>query len=180
MASTKNLIDIYLERSRATDEDDELSRRSGEPLNSPPPGGPKVYGGTMPEALTPAALSIGPTLAVNRRASSRKVSPLNILTVLVGVAVVIVLYISNIIAIGQLLNQINQLQNRYDRILNEQEMLKAQISRMSSLERIRKIAEDELGLRNPAESPVWMELDPERIQEIQEQVQKTQQIQGKK
>lgn len=139
-----------------------------------------IYGGTMPEALTPSALSGGPSLAVNRKAISRKVSPLNIMTVLVGVAVVIVLYISNIIAIGQLLNQINQLQNRYDRILNEQEMLKVQISRMSSLERIRKLAEDELGLRNPSESPVWMDLDPERVQEIEEQVQKTQQIQARR
>ena len=83
------------------------------------------------------------------------------LTLLVG-AVAIVLYVSNIIAVNELLAEINSLQAQQQQILMEQEILKAQLNRMSSLERIQEIAEKDLGLRSLREPPEWLPVDPER------------------
>jgi hypothetical protein len=39
---------------------------------------------------------------------------------------------------------------------------------MSSLERVRKRAEDELGLKNPSTAPKWLEVDQDKIRTIEE------------
>jgi cell division protein FtsB len=91
---------------------------------------------------------------------------------LIGSAIAIVLYISNVIAVQQLVREVGVLRTRYQQILNEQEVLKAQINRMSSLERIRKMAEDDLGLRNPKDTPRWIQIDGEKVREIEEQMAK--------
>jgi cell division protein FtsL len=82
-------------------------------------------------------------------------------------AVVSVVYISNIIAVGQLVMRIGDLETRRQRLLNEQEVLRAQVNRMSSLERIRQMAETDLGLKNSDALPGWLTVSPERVREIE-------------
>ncbi len=127
-----------------------------------------IYGGTMPVPPSPEAQD-GMTLPpANRRFARRKVSPFNVILVLMGAAAAIVLYISNIIAVNQLVSDIHRSEVRLQDILNEQEFLHARINQMSSLERIRKRAEDELGLKNPKDVPGWLNIDQEKVRAVEE------------
>jgi len=173
--SEKNIGEIYADRAM-------------QDLNSPKPSmpgtpsfvediprrseGPVIYGGTMPSPSSQddfARLAQG---ARNGKIRRRKVSPFNLMLMLIGSAIAIVLYISNVIAVQQLVREVGVLRTRYQQILNEQEVLNAQINRMSSLERIRKMAEDNLGLRNPKDTPRWIQIDGEKVREIEEQMAK--------
>lgn len=127
-----------------------------------------IYGGTMPippQSELPQGTTLPP---INRKYMQRKVSPFNIILILMGTAAAIVLYISNVIAINQLVNDIHKSEVRLQEVQSDQEALRARINQMSSLERIRKRAEDELGLKNPADVPGWIEVDQEKIRTIQE------------
>ncbi|MEK7749226.1 MAG: FtsL-like putative cell division protein [Bacteroidota bacterium] len=129
---------------------------------------PTVYGGTMMENMGKES----PAPGNNRPAARRPRSTFNLMLLLVGSAVAIVLYISNVIKVSQLLAEINKLEGQHSRILMDQELLKAQINKMSSLERIRKLGEENLGLKNPTEPPVWIKVDEEKIRALEEAVQK--------
>lgn len=127
-----------------------------------------IYGGTMPippQAELPPGTTLPPA---NRRYTRRKVSPFNIILALMGTAAAIVLYISNVIAVNQLVNDIHRSDVQLQEILSDQEALRARINQMSSLERIRKRAEDELGLKNPADVPGWIDVDQEKIRTTEE------------
>lgn len=128
---------------------------------------PTVYGGTMMENMGKEL----PTPGNNRPVARRKLSTFNLMLLLVGSAVAIVLYISNVIKVSQLLAEINKLEGQHRRILMDQELLRAQINRMSSLERIRKLGEENLGLKNPKEPPVWIKVDEEKIRALEEATQ---------
>lgn len=104
----------------------------------------------------------------NRKAMKRKISPFNIVLILLAAAVVSVFYISNILTVGRLLTHINEMQIRHQQILNEQEMLKAQIDKLSGLERLQPLAHDRVGLINPKQAPVWIQIDPERVEQVEE------------
>lgn len=105
---------------------------------------------------------------VNRRIVKRRVSPLTAMLVLFAAAVVIVLYIGNVIAVGNLLAEINTLEVRHSRMLMEKERLQFEIRQLSSLERIQNRAESELGLRVVREAPYWMTVDRDKIREVEE------------
>lgn len=128
-----------------------------------------VYSGT--QGLTSISHVVRPR---NRAAVRRNVSPFSVVIALLITAVVSVMYISNIIVVGQLVTRIGELQSRNERLLNEQEMLRAQINRMSSLERIRQMAETDLGMRNSAALPGWLTVSPERVREIEAVLQELQ------
>jgi cell division protein FtsL len=104
----------------------------------------------------------------NKKQTRRRISPFTIVLLLLGGAVSSVMYISNILAVGHLMVQINQLQTKHQQILNQQELLKAQINRLSGLERIQQLAHDQLQLQNSRQLPVWIEVDPERVNEVEE------------
>jgi cell division protein FtsB len=156
-----------------------LAEHAMSPEKSAPAGGgsesqPKrqerrlIYNGTMPpppQKDTAAGTVVPPT---NRKFARRKVKPSNFILVLFAVAAAIVLYISNVIAVDQLANDIHKSEVRLQDILSEQEILRARISQMSSLERIRKRAEDELGLKNPSSTPEWLDVDQEKVRTIEE------------
>ena len=127
-----------------------------------------VYNGTIDPLINNAAPVNMPQELSYRKQRKRRVSPFTIVLFLIGCAVSSVLYIGNILAVGRLMVQINQFQIKHNQILNEQELLKAQINRLSGLERIQQLAHDQLGLRNPRQLPVWIEIDPERINEVEE------------
>jgi len=130
-----------------------------------------IYPGNMPlgQRVEPPPPPEPPSLPPgrNRKVVNRRVSPFNIMVMLIVAAVAIVLYISNIIAVSQLLTSINALEKEQREILMEQEMLKARINRLASLERIQEKAEA-LGLKSLREPPVWIDIDKERIREIEE------------
>jgi len=167
MARTyRNSAEILAERAMSADVPVQSERTS-----VPPTGVQQrrhIYGGTMPippQAELPPGTTLPPA---NRRYIRRKVSPFNIILVLMGTAAAIVLYISNVIAVNQLVNDVHKTDVRLQEILSDQEALRARINQMSSLERIRKRAEDELGLKNPADVPGWIDVDQEKIRITEE------------
>jgi cell division protein FtsL len=178
----KNIGETYAERAL-----------NGEPAESTPPPipraqtdyspltstGPVIYGGTT-SGSSPQNEFIRQALAArNKPVTRRKVSPFNVMLTLIGAAIAIVLYIGNVIAVEQLLKEIADRQAQLQQILNEQEMFKAQINRMSSLERIRKMAEDNLGLHNPSNPPQWIQVDGDKVRDIEEQISSRQPAAGK-
>jgi cell division protein FtsB len=98
----------------------------------------------------------------NRKAVKRKFSTFSIIVVLFGIAVLSVLYINHIIVVNHLAVEVNELRVRYDRLMNAQALLQADINRKSSWERIGRIATEELGLKYPKEQPVRLTLDEEK------------------
>jgi hypothetical protein len=131
-----------------------------------------VYSGTTEPLNNESAIENTLQTPRNKKQKKRRVSPFAIVVLLLGGAVSSVLYIGNILAVGHLIVQINLLQIKHQQILNEQELLKAQINRLSGLERIQQLAHDQLGLRNTRQLPVWIEVSPERMNEVEETFQK--------
>lgn len=125
---------------------------------------PTVYGGTMMENLAES----GEVGGKNRKSTRRTFSTFNLMLMLVGSAIIIVLYISNVIKVSQLLAEINKLEAQHRRMTMEQEFLRAQVNRMSSLERVRKMSEEQLGLKNPKDPPVWIKVDEEKIRAVED------------
>jgi cell division protein FtsL len=79
-------------------------------------------------------------------------------------AVGIILYISNIIAVNRLVVEVNDLQQKYAAVMNENEILRAEVNRRASLERIGKIATEKLGLQHPKEQPQTLEVDESLVE----------------
>ena len=127
-----------------------------------------VYNGTTNPFNDNAAPASNLQAPRNKKQKSRRVSPFTIVVFLLVGAVSSVLYIGNILTVGHLMAQINLLQTKHQQILNEQELLKAQTNRLSGLERIQQLAHDKLGLQNSRQLPVWIEIDPERVNEVKE------------
>jgi cell division protein FtsB len=102
----------------------------------------------------------------NRKTVRRKHSTFNIVSGLFIVAALSLLYTGNVIAVNQLMKEVNDLNNRYNTIVSNTEVLKAEIARKSSLDRIGLTAKEELGLTNPKEPPVWFEVDQDKVDEV--------------
>lgn len=168
---SRNAIESLLERALQTDTPDASGTMAPKAEPAAPPR-PLVYSGTMPPPPSEVQAQGFGAPPRNRKFAKRKVSTFNIILVLFGAATVIVLYISNIIAVDRLMMEINSLQKQYGRILSEQEILRAEVNRLSSLERINRKATEELGLVNPKEPPVWIDVDREKIREIEEALEK--------
>ncbi len=97
--------------------------------------------------------------SLSLRAPKRRSSTFNSMIFLFFAALAIILYISNIIAVNRLVVEVSELQQKYEAVKNGNEILLAEINRRSSLERIGKIAIEQLGLRHPKEQPQWLEVD---------------------
>jgi hypothetical protein len=102
----------------------------------------------------------------NRPVRSRKKSPFMIIVGLFFISLMVVLYIWNKICVNRLVIEVSDLHIQHEKILNTNEFLHAEINRKSSLERIGKIASDQLGLVSPKEQPVWFEVVQARIEEV--------------
>jgi cell division protein FtsL len=95
---------------------------------------------------------------VNRPFRKRKVSTLGIVFLLFLLAGVLVSYIGNIIAVNELVVQVNQLKTSYSSIENMNNILRMEVNRKMSMERITKIASEEMGMAFPKQPPLWFEL----------------------
>jgi cell division protein FtsL len=164
--TTKHWGDLYAERAQGGDVP------AGNGITIPPvlEARDRVYGGTMPTPDVPDA-EPGGAQPRNRRSTKRTFSPFNIILLLLGVAIVSVLYISNVLAVGQLLRQIDGLERMHRRLQNDHELLHAQINRLSSLERVSAEAQANLGLRTPSQAPVWLTADEDRVRELEQALQ---------
>ena len=143
----------------------------------------------MPLAFTKGTDSLSDTVSKDRRLlytddisqSARTNEPMNrssklpqrtsstfiTMAALFLAAVVIILYISNIITVNRLAVEVGELQQKYEALRNGNEILRAEINRRSSLERIGKIATDQLGLRYPKEQPQLLEIDEKLVRDRQ-------------
>ena len=116
---------------------------------------------------SPTSGSAGYAIRPNKKAARRKISTFNIILVLLGCALAIVLYISNIIAVNQLAAEVNQLQAMYDKIENVHAVLSSEISRKSGRDRIGKLAIEQLGLKYPIEQATRFDIDQDDLEKIQ-------------
>jgi hypothetical protein len=64
--------------------------------------------------------------------------------------------------VNRLAIEVNDLQNQYQKITIASDVLRAEINKKSSLERIGKLA-GQLGLLYPKEQPVWFDINSEQI-----------------
>lgn len=90
-------------------------------------------------------------------------STFNTMAALFLAAVVIVLYISNIIAVNRLAVEVSDLQQKYAAVMNGNEILRAEVNRRSSPERIGKIAVEQLGLQHPKQQPQVLDVDEQLL-----------------
>lgn len=127
------------------------------------PNDRQIYNGNViadPQGTAPS-YAIRP----NKKAVKRKHSTFNIVGALFLLAIASLLYTSNVIAVNQLAKEVNDLTNRYNSIVSANEVLKAEINRKSSLDRIGSLASG-LGMTNPKEAPVWIEIDHDKVDEL--------------
>ena len=96
---------------------------------------------------------------VNKPFRKRRISTFNILFSLVLLALVSVFYVSNIIAVNQLMIEVGELKVSFNNIENMNEILRSEINRKSAMERITKIAMERLGMRYPKQPPIWFEVE---------------------
>ena len=119
-------------------------------------------------AVVPSSIDgfvLRPTRSLPKK--RQKVSTFNIIAALFILAAGVVLYVSNVIAVNRLSMEINALQLRYGQILNENEILKAEYNRKSALDRIGKIAVEELGLQHPKDTPLWLKIEDKKLENIE-------------
>jgi cell division protein FtsL len=133
-----------------------------------------VYGGTLQESKRIATdRRNAPSPVRSGKKTKFKFSMFNAVMLMFGVATIFLLYVYNVISIRGLMVDINRLEVRRQQLLTEQELLKAQYDRLSSLERVRTIAINELGMRDATEPPTPIPIDPERVARATEEVSKS-------
>jgi cell division protein FtsL len=120
----------------------------------------RVYNGDEPAA--PANEPMRPNRPVRRKQRS----PFGPMFVLMIVSVLVVFYIWNKITVNRLTREVNDLQNQYQKLVNANESLKAEITQKSSQSRIEKIAVGQLKMMAPKEQVVWFEIDRERMKQL--------------
>lgn len=76
-------------------------------------------------------------------------------------ALLVVLYVSNSIAINDLLERITSLERERDIVRGENERLRGELLRLMSVERVSSIATGRLGLIEPARPPIALSPTPE-------------------
>jgi len=113
----------------------------------------------------------GYAIRPNKKAVGRKVSTFYLITLLFGFGVAIVGYINNIIVVNRLSAETNQLQVQYDKVINVNAALKAEIDGKSERDRIVKIAVDRVGLREPKDPPTLFDVDSELMEQTRNNTQ---------
>jgi cell division protein FtsL len=105
----------------------------------------------------------------NRPVKRRKQSPFNIIAVVVTVSLLIVFYVWNKITVNQLVWEVNDLQTQHQKILAANEILRAEINKKSTLERIVKVATEQMSMIAPKEQPHLFEVDQELLDRVVEE-----------
>jgi cell division protein FtsB len=95
-------------------------------------------------------------------------STFSIIKVLFLCAFGIVFYIGNILTVNQLAVEVHQLQAQYDRIVNNNSVLKAGINRKSAMERIGNTAKEQMGLTYRKERPQSFDVDGDKLEQFKD------------
>lgn len=95
----------------------------------------------------------------NRPFRKKKISTLSIIFALFLLAISLVTYIGNIIAVNSLAVQLEELKTTYSSIENMNNILRSEINRKMSMERITKIASEQMGMTFPQQPPIWIEVE---------------------
>jgi cell division protein FtsL len=103
---------------------------------------------------------------VNRPVQRHKRSPLTVIATLVAVSMMTVFYVWTKISVDRLAVEVNELQAQHQKIMNANALLQAEINKKSTLERIGRMA-TQLGLTYPKEQPAWIEVDGEKLEELE-------------
>jgi len=109
--------------------------------------------------------TLGYVVRPNRRGAQRRMSTFNIILILFAMGIAIVLYVNNILAVNQLVNNNHQLEVRLKEMQGVKEQLKAEVSKKSSLGRIGPIAREKLGLQSQ-EQPILFDVDTQRLERL--------------
>lgn len=91
--------------------------------------------------------------AAPRRSRSRGLTTFTLVMMLVGFAVLITLYISNVVAVDGLMMQQIDVEKVELQLLQERENLRAEINMLSSYNRVQHIAVERLGLVHANQQP---------------------------
>lgn len=107
----------------------------------------------------------GYAIRQNKRGIKRKGSTFNIILLLFCCGVAIILYVSNILTVNRLAYEVDQLQTQYNKIVETNRVLEAEINRKSAFDRISRLAQD-IGLDHPTEQPEWISVDQNKLKEL--------------
>ena len=88
-----------------------------------------------------------------RRRRLRGLTTFNIVLMLIGFAVLVTVYISNVVIVDGLMVRQIELEREEQLLLQERETLRAEINMLSSYNRIQKIATEDLGLVHANQQP---------------------------
>jgi len=113
----------------------------------------------------------GYAIRQNRSGTRKRHSTFNIIIALFVIGTLVVFYINNTIAVNDLLHDINTLQQKYQRQLDLNATILAEVNQKSSLKRIGGIATEQLGLQFPRTQPLWFEV-PEDLRDRAAEVRK--------
>jgi cell division protein FtsL len=102
----------------------------------------------------------------NRAVKRRKRSPFDLIFMLFSISILIVFYIWNKIIVNRLVVDVHDLQTQHQKIMSTNEVLRAEITKKSSLERIETISARQLGLTYPKEQAIWFDVDIERMEQL--------------
>jgi cell division protein FtsL len=105
----------------------------------------------------------------NRPVKRRKQSPFNMIAVVVTVSFLIVFYVWNKITVNQLVWEVSDLQGQYQKIQASNEILRAEINKKSTYERIAKAAMEQMSMIAPKEQPHLFEVDQELLGRVAEE-----------
>ena len=119
-----------------------------------------VYSGQSPEAGNDAPQR------GNRPVKRRKQSPFLIISGVVTFSLLIVLYVWIKISVDQLVVDVNTQRIQYERIVAANDVLRAEINKKSTWERVGKIAADQLSMTAPKEQPRMFDLNAEELERV--------------
>jgi cell division protein FtsL len=113
----------------------------------------------------------GYAIRQNRAGTRKRYSTFNIIVGLFAIGTLVVFYINNTIAVNELLGEINTLQGKYQRHLDANATILAEVNQKASLKRIGDIATEQLGMQHARTQPLWFEI-PEDLRDRAAEVRK--------
>lgn len=126
-----------------------------------------IYGDALAYPSNRQGSSPGSAVRSNTKKSKRrKVKTTNVVGSMIMFAAAALLYVGNVIAVNSLAKEVSDLNVQYRKIVAVNELLRADINRKSSLDRISLLAQEQLDMTNPKEAPTWFEIDREKEQEL--------------
>lgn len=101
----------------------------------------------------------------NRRGEQRKISTFNIIVLLFALGIAIVVYVNNILAVNQLLNETHELDIRLKDIQSVRDVLRSDVSKKGALDKIGPVAKERLGLQSQGQ-PILIDVDATQAEKL--------------